>query len=682
MHSIIFPLLLAGPIIRRADKKQVYIWLALSENYRIDANMFHVDSASQLQTETITECVQLGKHLFIYLVKITPLYEDFPTDTLIGYNLHFFQGSKHHDLGSLGLLTPGKHEAIVYGQLKYPTFHIKSDDEKTSLLYGSCRKLHGNGEDILTKADSFISANCDNTTKRPASLFLMGDQIYADDVADPLIRIISTLAKSLIGREEDLYHIEPRLSLEPFRTSINQINGRQYLMNTLCHFTSTKSHNHLIQLGEYAALYLLSWSPVLWEVAQEQHLFDSFDHLFEKNEIHLAFSDEIHDSKEHDLEKRNLKARYTEQQESLIPIQQSLYRVRRLLANISTYMLFDDHDITDDWNLSLEWKQKVYHSPLGKHVIANGLSAYWAFQGWGNQPEAFDSHFLKIMNRYFYGLRSGKMSATHDDWADLLWRFNGWHFVSATTPKALFLDTRTQREYELEPHPVKFIKLIKEAPPPPILLNHNAWNMASTLLHNSGWKEGNPLIIVSPPPVYGLGLIETFLHDYVYPLRVLGIDIQNRIDFEAWKYNGKGFTEFLFHVAKWHPSKCVILSGDVHYASSVDSIVTFKEGVDLKINQYTSSPIKNMSFSGIGGLLMNIAMFVNSLKRKNKEIQRYCDTSYHILQNDKNIIPGSIIWSDTLRYRAFTNGSLIETDNNLGLLTLSSESIENTLLKK
>lgn len=58
--------------------------------------------------------------------------------------------------------------------------------------------------------------------------------------------------------------------------------------------------------------------------------------------------------------------------------------------------------------------------------------------------------------------------------------------------------------------------MIKEAPPPPILLNKNAWNTASTLLVKSGWKEGNPLIVVSPPPVYDLGLIESFLYDYPY----------------------------------------------------------------------------------------------------------------------------------------------------------------------
>lgn len=108
------------------------------------------------------------------------------------------------------------------------------------------------------------------------------------------------------------------------------------------------------------------------------------------------------------------------------------------------------------------------------------------------------------------------------------------------------------------------------------------------------------MIIVSPTPLYGLGLIETFLHDYVYPLRVLGVNVHTSFDFEAWKYNGRGFSEFLNQAATWKPSRCIILSGDVHHASAVKAAVFFKDGRKLAINQLTSSPMKNMSFGEFG----------------------------------------------------------------------------------
>jgi hypothetical protein len=49
-------------------------------------------------------------------------------------------------------------------------------------------------------------------------------------------------------------------------------------------------------------------------------------------------------------------------------------------------MIFDDHDVTDDWNLTARWRHRVHASPAGRRIVANALAAYWAFQGWGNDP--------------------------------------------------------------------------------------------------------------------------------------------------------------------------------------------------------------------------------------------------------------------------------------------------------
>lgn len=92
-------------------------------------------------------------------------------------------------------------------------------------------------------------------------------------------------------------------------------------------------------------------------------------------------------------------------------------------------MIFDDHDITDDWNISANWKKNVYNAPLGRHVIANGLTAYWAFQGWGNDPDAFDDDFLQLMKSYLKKLRNGYITTSrHEKWVTNLWNFDSWHF--------------------------------------------------------------------------------------------------------------------------------------------------------------------------------------------------------------------------------------------------------------
>ena len=44
-----------------------------------------------------------------------------------------------------------------------------------------------------------------------------------------------------------------------------------------------------------------------------------------------------------------------------------LAKVRRVLANIPTYMMFDDHDFTDDWNLNPMWYDRVYTHGSRRH---------------------------------------------------------------------------------------------------------------------------------------------------------------------------------------------------------------------------------------------------------------------------------------------------------------------------
>ncbi|MBK8816025.1 MAG: hypothetical protein IPN42_11260 [Methylococcaceae bacterium] len=65
---------------------------------------------------------------------------------------------------------------------------------------------------------------------------------------------------------------------------------------------------------------------------------------------------------------------------------ETLPQVRRALANVPTYMVFDDHEITDDWNLCPLWRDRVLTTPLGRAVIRNGMLAFALFQGWGNDP--------------------------------------------------------------------------------------------------------------------------------------------------------------------------------------------------------------------------------------------------------------------------------------------------------
>ncbi|HLN77208.1 MAG TPA: alkaline phosphatase D family protein [Nocardioidaceae bacterium] len=61
---------------------------------------------------------------------------------------------------------------------------------------------------------------------------------------------------------------------------------------------------------------------------------------------------------------------------------------RWLLSTLPSLMIFDDHDIRDDWNTSAEWKQKMEATSWWHERIVSGLGSYWIYQHLGNlSPE-------------------------------------------------------------------------------------------------------------------------------------------------------------------------------------------------------------------------------------------------------------------------------------------------------
>ena len=47
-------------------------------------------------------------------------------------------------------------------------------------------------------------------------------------------------------------------------------------------------------------------------------------------------------------------------------------------------MIFDDHDIRDDWNTCWTWKQEMEATSWWHGRIVAGLASYWVYQHLGN----------------------------------------------------------------------------------------------------------------------------------------------------------------------------------------------------------------------------------------------------------------------------------------------------------
>jgi hypothetical protein len=58
--------------------------------------------------------------------------------------------------------------------------------------------------------------------------------------------------------------------------------------------------------------------------------------------------------------------------------------IRWFLSTVSSAMLFDDHDVHDDWNVSHQWVARMREKPWWNERIAAAFMSYWIYQHLGN----------------------------------------------------------------------------------------------------------------------------------------------------------------------------------------------------------------------------------------------------------------------------------------------------------
>jgi hypothetical protein len=62
--------------------------------------------------------------------------------------------------------------------------------------------------------------------------------------------------------------------------------------------------------------------------------------------------------------------------------------IRWLLSTLPSAMVFDDHDVHDDWNISRKWLEQMRSGPLWDEHMIGALTSYWIYQHLGNLSPA------------------------------------------------------------------------------------------------------------------------------------------------------------------------------------------------------------------------------------------------------------------------------------------------------
>ncbi|MFD2764496.1 alkaline phosphatase D family protein [Micromonospora eburnea] len=74
--------------------------------------------------------------------------------------------------------------------------------------------------------------------------------------------------------------------------------------------------------------------------------------------------------------------------------------IRWLLSTVPSVMIFDDHEVIDDWNTSASWRADMRGQPWWAERIRSGLASYWVYQHLGNlSPDeiAADPLYAKVI---------------------------------------------------------------------------------------------------------------------------------------------------------------------------------------------------------------------------------------------------------------------------------------------
>ncbi|MBW4564039.1 MAG: PhoD-like phosphatase [Mojavia pulchra JT2-VF2] len=596
------PLILAGPMLQHTEPESVTVWIALKRPCQVELKVYDTANNGTVVTNCLLEgrrfTFALGKSLHIVAVTAQSAGKyHLSSDRIYAYDLQFTDQSSQTQQTLQQALQSNRFPNVNISYFKHqkPTFVLPPTSfQDLRIVHGSCRKPHGDGFDALPILDCLIEEAANKPRQRPHQLFLTGDQIYGDDVADPLLWVSTQLGDVLLGWEERLPFTQQQPTDASYYTPKQLLPGNRAEVATKqagftagLHNKHTKVKSHLLSLGEYYASYLLSWSPVCWPIT-----FPKGREMMASRRVSRQWDREVRDMRQ---------------------FIHTLWKVRRALANIPMYSIFDDHDVSDDWNLNQAWCLRVLGRPLGRRTVQNALLAYAVFQAWGNTPKQFAA-----------GQPGEKLLAAAEDWSaskgtdaaacDAIARYLGmppinphtdlpefvldssvlvlarhsealtWNYtIKSHCHEVIVLDTRTWRGYPADQKPTA----------PPMLLCPQAFErqLSGPLAHEATEKPHIPItFVVAPTNLFGLKVIDWIHYWQLRRDKVFAADVG-----DAWNINSEALAKFLTTLFEQR-QQIVVLSGDIHYSSVVRLFYAKTSPIseeDSVLVQLTASPFKN-----------------------------------------------------------------------------------------
>ncbi|MDQ1029622.1 phosphodiesterase/alkaline phosphatase D-like protein [Streptomyces umbrinus] len=265
--------------------------------------------------------------------------------------------------------------------------------------------------------------------------------------------------------------------------------------------------------------------------------------------------------------------------------------IRWLLSTVPSCMIFDDHDVIDDWNTSEAWVADMRATPWWRERILSGLMSYWVHQHLGNLPPerlAEDPLYeaVRATPDGTDALRAFAARADNDP-ASVRWSYRR----DFGRTRLLMVDSRAARVLE-----EKNRSMLDPA--------QEAWLREQVLEEPGSYDH---LLIGTSLP----WLLPNLVHDAEGWNAALcrgergerwarfGENLRRAADLEHWAAFPSSFDSLAELIAEagsgpQAPATVCVLSGDVHHAYIAEPV--WREGLpgpDARVLQLTCSPVHN-----------------------------------------------------------------------------------------
>jgi hypothetical protein len=269
-------------------------------------------------------------------------------------------------------------------------------------------------------------------------------------------------------------------------------------------------------------------------------------------------------------------------------------QVRWLLSTIPSSMIFDDHEMIDDWNTSAAWRREITGQDWWAGRIEGGLVSYWVYQHLGNlSPQELAE------NRTWQAVQespgdAGPPLQAMARAADTDPRSIRWSFVRHWgEARMVMVDSRAGRV--LDEHGRRMLDD-----------EEFAWvEAAMRRAADEGVEHlilGTSLPWLLPHAVHEIERWNETLNERHLggPVGRLSEKLRQAADLEHWAAFGNSFERLgraVVAIARGEggraPATVLVLSGDVHHAYAAELVRP--AGLTTRVHQLTVSPLHNQA---------------------------------------------------------------------------------------